>query len=73
MALAMIYPEPEKLKRAGSSVSEQQEIGKGRLSMARTVLGYSRELAEAVLADETTPNPMFLPSQNGMSSGSLTT
>ncbi len=38
MAVGKIYPEPEKLKRGGSSVSEQQHIPKGKLSEARTVL-----------------------------------
>jgi hypothetical protein len=50
MALAMIYPEPAKLKRkGGSSVSEDQGVSVTRLSNARAVLRHSRALAEEVL------------------------
>jgi hypothetical protein len=46
MAVAMIRPEPEKLKRRGSS---KVEVHQGRLSEARAVLAYSPKLAEAVM------------------------
>jgi hypothetical protein len=49
MAIAFAYPEPEKLKRKGSSVSEKQGISATRLSIARQVLSHSPELALAVL------------------------
>ncbi len=38
---AMIHPKPEKLKRDGSSVSEQHHIPKGKLSEACTILQYA--------------------------------
>jgi hypothetical protein len=38
MAVAMIYPEPEKLRRAGSSKIEGLPIHPGSLSQARAVL-----------------------------------
>jgi hypothetical protein len=44
MAVALAYPEPAKLKRSGSSKVEQQHVSKTRLSEARAVLAYSREL-----------------------------
>jgi hypothetical protein len=52
MALAMIYPEPEKLRRKGTGVSEteRQGVSAARLSQARAVYRHSRTLAEAVLA-----------------------
>ena len=50
MEVAKIYPEPEKLKRGGSSVSEQQGLSKARLSEARTVLQYAPDLADNVLS-----------------------
>ena len=53
MALAMIYPEPTKLKRAGSSVAKQQDVSKARLSLARTVLNHSPALAKDVMAKRT--------------------
>ncbi len=46
MAVAIIYPEPQKLKRAGSSVAEQQTVTRERLSLARAVLAYSRETGD---------------------------
>jgi hypothetical protein len=46
MAVAMIRPEPEKLKRRGSS---KVEVHQGCLSEARAVLAYSPKLAEAVM------------------------
>ena len=41
MAVAMNHPKPEKLKRDGSSVSEQHHIPKGKLSEACTILQYA--------------------------------
>jgi len=49
MAVAFAYPEPAKVKRRGSSVTEEP-ISSGRLSMARAVLAYSPELAREVFA-----------------------
>jgi hypothetical protein len=46
MAWAMLFPEPEKLKRK-SDVSSGN-FSKVSLSKARAVLGYSRQLAEEV-------------------------
>ena len=55
MAVAMIYPEPEKVKRKGVGSSVTKELGSGRLSMARTVLAQGPEdLAPAVLSGGTT-------------------
>jgi hypothetical protein len=48
MSLALLYPEPEKLRRKGKgslSESERQSITAARLSQARSVLAFSRELA----------------------------
>jgi hypothetical protein len=42
-ALAMIYPEPAILKRAGSSVSKDQTFSAARLSQARTLLREAPE------------------------------
>jgi hypothetical protein len=44
MAVAMIYPEPSKLKR-GSLQNKHQEFSKTALSQARTVLAVLPELA----------------------------
>lgn len=48
MALACIYPEPQQGKRSTSSATK--EVSGARLSLARTVLRHSRELALNVLA-----------------------
>ena len=49
MGHALLFPEGAKLKRKGSSsVSEDQGFSAARLSQARTVLSYSRDLALAV-------------------------
>ena len=49
MALAMIYPEPEKGgKGKHSKALETKGFSSARLSQARAVLRYSLELAEAV-------------------------
>jgi hypothetical protein len=46
----MIYPEPAKLKRAGSSVTKEQNVSEARLSLARAVLrhGLGEEFAGAL-------------------------
>jgi hypothetical protein len=44
MTLAMVYPEPAKLKR-GSLETKQPDVHKTRLSQARAVLRYSPQLA----------------------------
>lgn len=49
MAVAMLYPDPEKGGR-GQKSFVAEEFGTGRLSMARTVLRASRDDALAVLA-----------------------
>ena len=52
MAVAMIYPDPVKIKRAGSSKTE--ELGAGAyLSYARTVLRFAPDLADGVLTGST--------------------
>jgi hypothetical protein len=48
MRVALLYPEPTRLKRKGSSVAKEQKVSEARLSTARTVLAHSRELALAV-------------------------
>ena len=51
MAVAMVYPEPEKGGRGKkSSKIEEFKIASGYLSEARTVLSKSREMAQAVIA-----------------------
>ena len=52
MVVATEYPEAAKLKRAGSSVAEDQfpMVTSGKLSMARTVIAYAPELTDAVIA-----------------------
>ena len=56
MALAMMYPEPADASKnaiknkAGSATEPVPDVGKDRLSMARTVLCDSRALAEKVMA-----------------------
>jgi hypothetical protein len=54
MALAMIYPDPEKTapgKRSShATLSEPKSVSAARLSQTRTVLHHSRALAEDVLA-----------------------
>lgn len=49
MAVAMIYPEPEKGGR-GNKSSVSEEFSGTRVSMARTVLKWAPEMAEQVLA-----------------------
>jgi hypothetical protein len=50
MVVAMVYPEPEKLKRAGSSKIEDQDVHQGSLSSARTVLRVLPVKAAEVVA-----------------------
>lgn len=51
MAVAMMYPKPEKGGRGkNSSVTEEFSVRSGALSMARTVLADSRALAEEVMS-----------------------
>ena len=59
MAVAMIYPEPTAYKRGGANSSVTEDLGSGRLSMARTVLRYSidGDLANDVLAGTTLTLP----------------
>ena len=46
MALAMVYPDPEKGGR-GQNSNLKLQFSRQRLSLARTVLHYSKKLAEA--------------------------
>jgi hypothetical protein len=48
MIVAKAYPEPEKLKRAGSDV-EKFKIDPANLSRARTVLKKRPDLADLVI------------------------
>jgi hypothetical protein len=51
MVVAMIYPEPTKVKRSGSSnLEDQTGVARGYVSMARAVLKWGKELADPVLA-----------------------
>jgi hypothetical protein len=51
MAVAMIYPEPAKLKRPGSSkIEDQKLVHPGTLSQARKVLAHLPKIAAGVLA-----------------------
>lgn len=50
MAVALIHQKPTAYKRGGSNSSETEELGSGRLSMARTVVHYSPDLAQSVLS-----------------------
>ena len=43
IAVAMIYPEPVKTKRSGSVKITDLGVSTGAVSMARTVLKYSKE------------------------------
>jgi len=53
MALAVIYPEPEKGGRGKRSENSKETLGFStmRLSQARAILRHSREMAQSVLAD----------------------
>lgn len=48
MAAAMLWPEPEKLRRKGSSPLEIKGQNAGTISHARTVLSVLPEMAEQV-------------------------
>ena len=50
IAVAMVYPEPD--TKWSGSVSERENVSKGRLSMARTVIKYASDLADGVLAGQ---------------------
>ena len=50
MAVAMINPEPTKMKRKGSGSVVQTELDSATLSHARIVLAASRAKADSVLA-----------------------
>lgn len=49
MAVAMVYPEPEKGGRGKKSSRTEEFTSAAHISRARTVLRHSRSLAEAVL------------------------
>jgi hypothetical protein len=51
MALAMLYPDPEKGGRGKKSVATRHGFSKDRLSDARSVLAHSLALAQDVIAD----------------------
>ena len=51
MAVAKIYPEPAKLKRAGSSGSEHPNVSKSKISEARTVLSFASEASYSEAAE----------------------
>jgi hypothetical protein len=53
MAVAMIHPEPERLKRKGAGSLETKDFSATRISQARTVLRYARDLAHNVLSGAT--------------------
>jgi hypothetical protein len=50
MAVAMIYPEPEKGGRGNSSKIEGFGVANAYVSYARTILKFAPELAPGVLA-----------------------
>jgi ParB family chromosome partitioning protein len=52
MAMAMLFPEPAKLKRAGSCKIQEQFVDAGALSRARKVLAEDPELARLVMAGD---------------------
>ena len=52
MAVAVIYPEPEKGGR-GKTIPKPDGISKQRISVARTVLHYAPDLVDGVLAGAT--------------------
>ena len=51
MAVAMISPEPKKLKRKQNAINGDHGVVHQRVADARAVLAYSLELAEAVMRD----------------------
>ena len=50
MAVAMVYPEPIKIKRSGSVIITDPGVDPSYLSHARTVLQYAPDLADNILA-----------------------
>ncbi len=50
MAVAMLYPEPAKVRRKGSGGSKIEGLASGYVSNARTVLRTTPEVAALVLA-----------------------
>ncbi len=50
MAVAVLYPDSQKLRRKGSSPLKNEELKSAYLSQARTVLKYAPEHSETVLA-----------------------
>ena len=54
MAVAMMFPEPAKLKRAGSLKIKNQDINAGYLSQARTVQGLTALYGKAYSGITTT-------------------
>ena len=65
MAVAMISPEPVKLKRKQNAINGDQGVAHQRVADARAVLNYSRELAEAAMCG-VQPLPPPLPSGFGV-------
>ena len=51
MAIAMISPEPKKLKRKQMPINGEHGISSQRVADARAVLNYSPDLAKAVMHD----------------------
>ena len=51
MAVALILPKPQKLKRKQKPINGDHGVASQRIADARTILSYSRELAEAVMRD----------------------
>ena len=52
MAVAMISPAPKKLKRKRNAINGDPGVPKQRVADARAVLGYSPELAQAVMCND---------------------
>ena len=52
MAVAMLSPEPEKLKRKQNTINGDHGAPQQRIADARAVLKYSPELAQAVMYGE---------------------
>jgi ParB-like chromosome segregation protein Spo0J len=60
MSLAMLFPDPERTKRAGSSVAKERKVSEARLSLARAVLRVAPDdLAPQVLSGSTTLDIAF--------------
>lgn len=63
MAVAKLYPEPERLKRAGSSKNEDLKIAPAYVSQARTVLRWLPEIADLVMAGSKPLNDAYQDAQ----------